>query len=253
MPTVDVEDIRLHYEEYGSPDGQPLMLLHNFTGTGATVWERDIPAFHAYRLIVPDWRGHGKTNNPRGLQAMNHRQFAEDIVGLCDALGLTEPIFCGFSSGAMLLLSLAVASPMLPRALVLAACTHYLPVAAASRIRGLAADALPPQRVEQLQRIHAQDPGHWRRVCEAFVALTGHERSEDYPSRDEIGRIEAPALVLHGDKDQLFPVEIPVELHSLLPDSELCILPATGHGLPAERPEWFQSIVLDFLGRRVAT
>jgi len=59
-----------------------------------------------------------------------------------------------------------------------------------------------------------------------------------------------PTLIVHGDRDRYFPVAIPVELYGLLPDAELCILPNTGHFPQADRPEWFNDIVLDFLARR---
>ena len=62
--------------------------------------------------------------------------------------------------------------------------------------------------------------------------------------------IAAPTLIVHGDRDWFFPVAVPAELYRRLPDAELCILPNTGHAPPVERPEWFNAITLDFLGRR---
>lgn len=47
-----------------------------------------------------------------------------------------------------------------------------------------------------------------------------------------------------------FPVSVPADLYRPLPDAEPCILPNTGHVPPAERPAWFNAIVLDFLARR---
>ena len=41
-----------------------------------------------YRLLVPDLRGHGQTDNPGGRAAMNHRQFGRDVAGFCRALGI---------------------------------------------------------------------------------------------------------------------------------------------------------------------
>ena len=57
-------------------------------------------------------------------------------------------------------------------------------------------------------------------------------------------------VVMHGDRDALFPVAIPTALYGLLPDAELCVLPRTGHTPVRERPEWFTPITLDFLRRR---
>ena len=71
------------------------------------------------------------------------------------------------------------------------------------------------------------------------------------PEKEALRGIQVPTLILHGDRDRFFPVEMPAELYRLLPDAELCILPRTGHGIPGERPEWLTEIVLDFLTRRL--
>jgi hypothetical protein len=60
---------------------------------------------------------------------------------------------------------------------------------------------------------------------------------------------------LHGDRDWLFSVELPIALYRRLPDAELWVLPQTGHSVHGQRPDWFQAIVLEvleFFARRVA-
>ena len=81
-----MDDMRMYYAEQSKPDGPPLVLLHGFTGTG-DFWADQLPTFGThYLLIIPDLRGHGRTDNPGGSAAMNHRQFARDIIALCGAL-----------------------------------------------------------------------------------------------------------------------------------------------------------------------
>lgn len=253
MPYIKVADLTLYYEEHGNAAGPPCVLLHGFTSTGASTWHNQLDAFgQSYRLIVPDWRGHGRTDNPAGASAMNHRQFARDITDFCLALALERPVLCGNSSGAMMLLSLAVQSPTLARALVLSACTHYFPEAMRISLREQTPDGALPERREMLQSLHtALGPDHWRKVLEAFYANFWRHDAEDFPVKEQLRQIQVPTLIIHGDRDNLFPIDVPAELYGLLPDAELCILPNTGHGVPRERPEWFNSIVLDFLARRV--
>ena len=125
MAYLTIGGKRLYYEEAGIPDGPPLVLLHGFNGSGA-FWIGQLAAFGArYRLLIPDWRGHGRTDNPGGRAAMNHRQFARDIIALCRTLGLGRAAFCGESSGAMLLLTLALEAPALARACILAGATYF--------------------------------------------------------------------------------------------------------------------------------
>src|SRR5688500_8923228 len=136
MPYAAVDGLAMYYEEHGVPDGPPLVLLHSYTSTGATNWAAMLSACGAhYRLVVPDWRGHGRTANSAGPAAMNHRHLARDAAGLCRALGPERARFCGTSSGAMQLLTLALEAPDLVQALALSGCTHYLPAGARAWLR----------------------------------------------------------------------------------------------------------------------
>ena len=59
-------------------------------------------------------------------------------------------------------------------------------------------------------------------------------------------RIDAPALVLHGDADLIVPVENGRMLASRLPNARYVELPGRGHNLPLEDPETFNRLVLEF-------
>jgi pimeloyl-ACP methyl ester carboxylesterase len=254
MPHIAVADMMVHYEEYGQSDSPPLVLLHNFTGTGA-MWRSQVAALGAHhRLLVPDWRGHGRTANPGGLAAMNHRQFTRDIAAFCRALGVERATFCGASSGAMLLLTLGLEAPELAAALVLAGATYHFPEGLLAWKRGLTPEGFLRQfgdSAADLPERHAPlGPDGWRTVVEAFGALGHHTLTDDFPEQDELRGITAPTLIIHGDRDPLFPIAVPTTLYGLLPDAELCILPRTGHMPPVERPEWFNAIALEFLARR---
>lgn len=254
MASIMVSDMSMHYVEAGRPDGAPLVLLHGFNGTGAA-WEPQLAAFGAhYRLLLPDLRGHGRTDNPAGLAAMNHRQFARDIAGFCQELGIRRAAFCGESTGSMLLLSLALFAPDLIAACVLAASTYYFPEATRAMFRQLTPDTLPEQFRTRFQTLHvALGPDHWRLVVEANHNLHRHAHAEDFPEQDELPGMTAPVLIVHGDRDPALPLDIPTSLYTLLPDAELCLLPNTGHNPPAEQPAWFNAIALDFLTRRYTT
>ena len=256
MPQLAIADLMMHYEEHGQPDGPPLVLLHAFTQTGA-VWRAQAGAFGTrFRLLAPDWRGHGRTANPGGLAAMNHRQFARDVIAFCRALGIGRAAFCGASSGGMLLLTLALEAPDLVAALVLSGAAHYLSDEVRARNARLTPDdflrgAGDPAGL--VARHSPQGPDAWRVVVAAFNAVSAHAHGEDFPEPEELRGLAAPTLIVLGDRDPHFPVAVPAALHGLLPDAELCILPATGHMPSAERPAWFNPIVLDFLDRRLGS
>jgi pimeloyl-ACP methyl ester carboxylesterase len=252
VPYVAVDDLTLYYEAHGAPDGPPLVLLHGFTSTGA-FWSEQLAALgERYRLIVPDWRGHGRTANPAGPAAMTHRRFARDVIGLCRALGLERAVFCGESSGAMLLLTLGLEAPGLAGALILAGCTHFY----ADELRAWWRTQTPETVADEARRAAlraahtAEGPDQWRTVVGAWLALADHAHADDFPEPEALRALAAPTLIVHGDRDRFFPVEVPTALYRLLPDAELCLLPQTGHAPPRERPAWFNAIALDFLDRR---
>jgi pimeloyl-ACP methyl ester carboxylesterase len=231
VPFGSIQGLQMYYEEHGRPEGSPLVLLHGFSGTGR-VWGDHLAALGAtYRLLVPDLRGHGRTDNPGGLAAMNHRQFGRDIIALCGELALERPIFVGHSTGAMLQLTIGVEAPELPMALVLSAGTYFYGEELRAWWRSRTPEThVPPERRQAMQAVHtALGPDQWRRLAEAFLALHQHAPQED------------------------FPVAVPVALYGLIPESELCILPNAGHAYVHSHAEWWRNIVQDFLNRRTGT
>jgi pimeloyl-ACP methyl ester carboxylesterase len=154
----------------------------------------------------------------------------------------------------MQLLALALEAPDLARAFVYCAGAHYFSDEVRAWLRAQTPESVvaPERRPAMRARHTALGSEHWRTVVAAWLALADHGHAEDFPEPGNLHRIRAPTLVVHGDRDRYFPVEVPVELYRLLPDAELCLLPRTGHGVQRERPEWFNAIVLDFLARRAA-
>ena len=98
--TVPINDIEMYYETAG--EGEPLVLLHGFTGIGSD-WDyvfAETPP--GYRCILPDLRGHGRSTN--SLPDFSFLQSALDILGLLDTLGIERFKAIGVSGGGQTLL-----------------------------------------------------------------------------------------------------------------------------------------------------
>ena len=146
MAFITVGDVQMFYEDLGKPDGLPIIMLHGFTGTGRADWIHQIDSFgSSYRLILPDLRGHGRSSNPGGRAAMNHRQLASDVALLCDGLGIARAAFLGESTGSMLQLSLALNRPDLVAAAVLAAGSYFWSEEYRASLRARSVDELAEQ------------------------------------------------------------------------------------------------------------
>ncbi|MCH7749232.1 MAG: alpha/beta hydrolase [Acidobacteria bacterium] len=100
---VALNGIDMRYQVHG--DGEPLVLLHGFLGSGdtwATILGNLDRLGRDYRLIIPDMRGHGGSTNPAGEFTM--RQSAQDVFALRDHLGIERFKAIGMSGGGMTLL-----------------------------------------------------------------------------------------------------------------------------------------------------
>ncbi|MEZ4594874.1 MAG: alpha/beta hydrolase [Chloroflexota bacterium] len=98
MPTINLENISLYYEEQGA--GEPLILLHGLGSDGRS-WEYQRPSFaQQFRVIVVDVRGHGRSAKPLGPYSVP--QFANDIFALLDYLQIDRFHLLGLSMGGMI-------------------------------------------------------------------------------------------------------------------------------------------------------
>jgi pimeloyl-ACP methyl ester carboxylesterase len=100
--------LRIHYEDHGA--GAPVVLLHGGLVTGHRMWSSHVPALaRHHRVLVPDSRGHGRTDNPEGRLADD--LMAEDCAAFIEALGVDRPMVMGYSDGAQTALELGIRHP----------------------------------------------------------------------------------------------------------------------------------------------
>jgi pimeloyl-ACP methyl ester carboxylesterase len=247
VPYASVNGIRLHYEEQGT--GTPLVLIHGFSGTGGA-WAAWVPELaRTYRVLVPDLRGHGRSTG--APETIHHDRFADDLVALLDKVGIKRAHFVGHSSGGMALLFVGSRYPHRVRTLTLVSATlHFDQHARRVMTQSCEDRAWTPERIAAVQQRHGEThgPEHWRALRAAFMEFSRDPHELPFLPQD-LRSITCPVLVLHGDRDEFFPVNVPVTMYQSLPQGELCILPATRHGLPHERPDWSVRIVADFLAR----
>ncbi len=243
--SVVVNGITLAYQVVG--EGEPLVLLHGFGGTGGA-WSFVLEDFSAhYRLIVPDLRGHGRSTNPSGR--FTHRQSALDIFALLDRLGVDTFSAIGRSTGGMTLLHMATSQPERVEAMVLSGATSYFPEQAREIMRASAPESLSVEALEARGQAHSRGSEQARELASQFFAFKDNYDDMNFTA-PYLSTITASTLIVHGDRDQFFPVSIPVEEYEAIPDSYLWIVPNGGHGaaLESERGRtMFSELVLDFL------
>jgi pimeloyl-ACP methyl ester carboxylesterase len=225
--TVHVNGIDLYYETEGT--GDPLLLLHGGGGCQEH-WAhagRD-ELIGEYRLIKPDARGHGRSTNPG--RVITHRQCALDALTLLDHLGITKCRAIGLSMGGNTLLHMATIEPDRLEAMVVVSATMYFPEQARTVMRQVPAAAdQPPSEWEAMRKRHKLGD-------EQIAALWDWQRglSESYDDMNftpsSLAGITTPTLIVYGDRDFLYPVEMAVDMYRAIPRSALWVVPNAGHG-----------------------
>jgi 3-oxoadipate enol-lactonase len=258
-----VNGVRLNVLDEG--EGEPILFLHGLGGCWRD-WEPQLDTLSAsYRCIVIEHRGHGRSERPRGRYST--RLFADDAGALCDSLGLDRVHVVGLSMGGMIAQHLAIARPDLVDTLVLADTGAFMPDGPsaflaewADQVRaggfpdshGVVSTTLPGwsevtlrERPEvarnNVREAEATDPDAWYRSA---IAVAEHD------TRDALGRITAPTLLVWGADDHLVPVALARPLQAGLPDSSLTVLPDAGHVCNLEQPEAFNALVVQHLADR---
>jgi pimeloyl-ACP methyl ester carboxylesterase len=253
--TVQANGLSVYYEEWGA--GEPLVLLHGATVTHA-MWASVIPDLAAqYRVIAPDLRGHGRTNNP--AEAFSYRLLAEDTAALVEALGLEQPHLCGWSDGGQIALEVGMRFPSLPRSLIVGAAQYSYPdhYQAAMGLMGFMAPGVvlfdqteraAPGFLDMVRQLHCptHGPGYEEtlltQLCTMYLTPLNY-------TRWDFSRIIRPTLVIVGDRDWGIPLEEAVGMYRQIPLAELAVISRGDHALPTSRPALFAATVLDFLER----
>ena len=216
--------VQLYYEVHGS--GEPLILLHGFGGCSQD-WSPLIPDWSkSFQLIVADMRGHGRSNNPS--KVFRHQDSAADILALLDHLKIGTFKGLGVSGGGNVLLHLATQQPERVEAMVLVSATSYFPAQARPIMRQYP-NSLTEQDWEMMRRHH---PGGDAQIKALLASTASFADSYDDMNFTPpyLSTIQARTLIVQGDRDPLYPVEISVEIAKAIPRSSLWIVPNGGHG-----------------------
>ena len=220
-----IGDSRLHSRVRG--EGEPLVLLHGGGGAGAN-WDlvfKEPP--EGYRLVIPDLRGHGRSTNP--ATGFTVRQLALDVFALLDSLGIERCKAVGMSLGAKTLLHMATQQPNRIEAMVLVSATPYFPEQARAIMREVTPENRTDAEWEQMRQWHKHGDEQIRALWRQTNAFKDSYGDMNF-TPPYLSTITARTLIVHGDRDPLYPVNLAMEMYTAIPRSYLWVVPNGGHG-----------------------
>lgn len=241
--TTALNDIEIYYESRG--EGESLLLLHGFSGLGRD-WElifKQPPA--GFKLIAPDLRGHGRSTNP--TRTFTFRQAALDVLALLDAIGIERFKAIGLSGGAKTLLHIVALRPARVEAMVLVSGAHYFPAQARKLMAQMTVASHSEQEWEFMRGRHPRGDDQIRLQWEQ-----AHGFKDSYDDMNFtapfLSTITSRTLIMYGDRDPVYPVELSLEMYRAIPHSYLWVVPNGGHGpIFGDKAREFVEKIIPFL------
>lgn len=235
---ADVGDVQLYYATYGDPDNDPLLLIHGALGS-ANEFVHQIPAFaENYYVVVFDSRGRGRSTS--GSEPLSYALMAADTLALMDELQIDSANVVGWSDGGIIGLEIAIHHPERLRKLV-AFGANYSPegINGNCTAQCVAYVGILTSTYEQL----SSNPAG----INALFELTASLSDEPNFTREQLGSITVPVLILDGLREELIVPEHTLRLARMIPTADLHLIGGSGHFAPWYKPEEFNHIVLDYL------
>lgn len=221
---IALNGIEMQYRIVG--EGEPLVLLHGWSGTSHD-FDPFVEEFaRQYRLILPDLRGHGGSTNPQGEFATG--QLARDVFALLDHLGIARVRLVGASMGGLAALHMATLQPSRIESMILAGAGTHFPSHCRESMAATDVASYPDAWWSEMRSRHLHGDEQITAIANLLSVFAADETDVAFTPVDLAG-VEARTLIVHGDRDWCFPPAMAVEMYDAIPDAQLWIVPNGGH------------------------
>jgi non-heme chloroperoxidase len=263
------DETRIFYKDWGS--GQPIVFSHGWP-LSADDWDNQMLFFlqKGYRVIAHDRRGHGRSSQTSGGNDMD--TYADDLAALTEALDLKNALHVGHSTGGGEVARYlgrhgtgraakgVLVSAITPTMLKTATNPGGLPVEVFDGLRA----GVAGNRSEFYRDITMPFYGYNRAGAQISEGIrmkwwlqgmlgSAHAHYEcvkalsESDMTEDLKKIDIPMLVMHGDDDQIVPIDNAArETIKLLKKGTLKVYPGFPHGMPATQPDTINRDLLAF-------
>ncbi|HEY8766272.1 MAG TPA: alpha/beta fold hydrolase [Dehalococcoidia bacterium] len=268
MPHARINGIDIYFERHGEA-GEPLVLIHGYTGD-ISDWRFQIEAFaQTNRVLVLDNRGHGRSEAPKDRASYTIEQMAFDAEALAIEVGFERYHLAGHSMGGAIAQEIALASPGRLLSLTLEDTAYSFDLSRNEMItklaairrkiaeqQGMAAVAAIPSPFPLPPHMPKEREGETRERMERMSVdgyIGAQEGLNAWPGTvDRLASIVAPTLVVYGEFDFFLLIQAAKRMAKLIPGAVLESIPEAGHSPQYERPELFNAALRQHLDRVAA-
>jgi pimeloyl-ACP methyl ester carboxylesterase len=236
-----VGDIQMWYAVFNRGGGNPVLLIHGGLETADT-WGNQVAVLAKTReVVIADSRGHGRST--RSEKPFGYQLMADDYIGLLNHLMIDKVALVGWSDGGIIGLDIAMRHP--------ARLTRLWAYGANFNIGGLVAgfdkDPLFSQAIARAGEKYAQvspTPGEYTAFVEAISAMWNSQ--PDY-TREQLGQIATPTMIVDGEYDEAIKREHTEELARFIPGARFLIMPGVSHFGHLQNPQLYNTYLTAFL------
>jgi pimeloyl-ACP methyl ester carboxylesterase len=255
-------NLRLNVLDRGR--GTTILFVHGFPLSHA-MWQGQQVLGDRCRVIMPDLRGFGQSQVIPGTSTM--AEMADDLARMLDELRVDRPVaLCGLSMGGYIAFQFAKRHPARLDRLVLCdtKAAADTPEAAATRLKmaehvlnhgtSAVAEAMPAKlfaasTFAEQPRVVAAVKKMIEETDPAGLAAAQRGMAEREDVRSWLPQINVPTLVVVGREDMISPVDEMRAIAEAIPGAKFEVIERAGHMAPMERPEEFNRLLREFVGR----
>lgn len=248
---IEINGLKIHYDETGNPDGAPVMVLHGWGCDHTTV--RSIAAIleEGMRVVNVDLPGHGKSEEPDEVWGVE--EYTRCVEELADILGMPAPALVGHSFGGRISILMSSRRPVKKVMLVDAAGVKpkrplkwYFKVYAFKMMKRILllvyGKEKGTKKIEEAR--NRKGSADYRNASPMMKSILSKCVNEDLTH--VMPDIKASTLLVWGENDTATPLGDAKTMERLIPDAGLVAFPGCGHYSFLDNPGGFKAVAREF-------
>jgi pimeloyl-ACP methyl ester carboxylesterase len=243
---LNVGDAKIYYETYGQ--GRPLILLHGGLYGYIDEYAGYIPTLSKhFKVIAIAMRGHGKSEI--GTKPISYKQLADDAIAVLEKESKDSAVVIGFSDGGIATYVLAAEYGHKIRKIVSIGGGLELAGYTPEGMKWL--DNFSPENFEKTDAKFIKErkklmpqPERWNEFLTKMKVMW---MEPIWVSEEKARNIKCSVLTIGGDRDDFLTTEQFSKTYKTIPNSQLAIIPNSGHVESMARPYVFRNVILPFV------